>query len=174
MGTSGLSTRISLSPPHHTSLPHSLNAEPSSPSFPSPTTSKVEKLYLIHGAFCRYRSVVDMVKSWHQEKQHYSFPHPHECNPRCPSKCSGSVCSHYTQVSPTGPRDLAANRGQLTAPWAAAASCAASSPSPHSSWDVGWNPGSCLLQIRQQGRPFVLLMSMNPLSWSSFIAPSRM
>ncbi|KAJ7413065.1 Peptidase inhibitor R3HDML [Willisornis vidua] len=45
----------------------------------------------------RYRSVIDMVKSWHQEKQHYSFPHPHECNPRCPSKCSGSVCSHYTQ-----------------------------------------------------------------------------
>ncbi|XP_010119674.1 PREDICTED: peptidase inhibitor R3HDML-like, partial [Chlamydotis macqueenii] len=29
----------------------------------------------------RHRSVVDMVKSWHQEKQHYSFPHPHECNP---------------------------------------------------------------------------------------------
>ncbi|XP_009585719.1 PREDICTED: peptidase inhibitor R3HDML-like, partial [Fulmarus glacialis] len=24
----------------------------------------------------RYRSVVDMVKSWHQEKQHYSFPQP--------------------------------------------------------------------------------------------------
>ncbi|XP_065501918.1 peptidase inhibitor R3HDML [Caloenas nicobarica] len=46
----------------------------------------------------RYRSVVDMVKSWHQEKQHYSFPHSHECNPRCPSKCSGSVCSHYTQM----------------------------------------------------------------------------
>ncbi|XP_033375024.1 peptidase inhibitor R3HDML [Parus major] len=46
----------------------------------------------------RYRSVMDMVKSWHQEKQHYSFPHPRECNPRCPSKCSGSVCSHYTQM----------------------------------------------------------------------------
>ncbi|XP_074776405.1 peptidase inhibitor R3HDML [Athene noctua] len=46
----------------------------------------------------RYRSIVDMVKSWHQEKQHYSFPQPHECNPRCPSKCSGSVCSHYTQM----------------------------------------------------------------------------
>uniref|UniRef100_A0A663N0T4 R3H domain containing like n=1 Tax=Athene cunicularia TaxID=194338 RepID=A0A663N0T4_ATHCN len=29
----------------------------------------------------RYRSIVDMVKSWHQEKQHYSFPQPHECNP---------------------------------------------------------------------------------------------
>ncbi|KAF2981260.1 hypothetical protein EK904_004067 [Melospiza melodia maxima] len=46
----------------------------------------------------RYRSVLDMVKSWHQEKQHYSFPQPRECNPRCPSKCSGSVCSHYTQM----------------------------------------------------------------------------
>ncbi|KFP33588.1 Peptidase inhibitor R3HDML, partial [Colius striatus] len=54
--------------------------------------------HLTHGACCRYRSVTDMVKSWHQEKQHYSFPHPHECNPRCPSKCSGSVCSHYTQM----------------------------------------------------------------------------
>nr|XP_005491353.1 peptidase inhibitor R3HDML [Zonotrichia albicollis] len=46
----------------------------------------------------RYRSVLDMVKSWHQEKQHYSFPQPRECNPRCPSTCSGSVCSHYTQM----------------------------------------------------------------------------
>ncbi|XP_035404338.1 peptidase inhibitor R3HDML [Cygnus olor] len=46
----------------------------------------------------RYRSVVDMVRSWHREQQHYSFPHPRECNPRCPSKCSGSVCSHYTQM----------------------------------------------------------------------------
>ncbi|XP_072206515.1 peptidase inhibitor R3HDML [Excalfactoria chinensis] len=46
----------------------------------------------------RYRSVVDMVRSWHQEQQHYSFPHPRECNPRCPSKCSSSVCSHYTQM----------------------------------------------------------------------------
>ncbi|XP_029816288.1 peptidase inhibitor R3HDML [Manacus vitellinus] len=46
----------------------------------------------------RYRSVTDMVKSWHQEQQHYSFPHPRECSPRCPSKCSGSVCSHYTQM----------------------------------------------------------------------------
>lgn len=48
--------------------------------------------------FCRYRSVVDLVKSWYYEKQHYSFPYPQECNPSCPSKCSGSVCSHYTQV----------------------------------------------------------------------------
>uniref|UniRef100_A0ACB8F5N6 Peptidase inhibitor r3hdml n=1 Tax=Sphaerodactylus townsendi TaxID=933632 RepID=A0ACB8F5N6_9SAUR len=46
----------------------------------------------------RYRSVVDLVKSWYYEKQYYSFPYPHECKPRCPSKCSGSVCSHYTQM----------------------------------------------------------------------------
>lgn len=51
----------------------------------------------------RYRSVVDMVRSWHHEQQHYSFPHPRECNPRCPSKCSGSVCSHYTQVRALAP-----------------------------------------------------------------------
>lgn len=66
---------------------------------------------------------MDMVKSWHQEKQHYSFPHPRECNPRCPSKCSGSVCSHYTQVSTAAPRDPAAKGGlvQLTALLPAAA-----------------------------------------------------
>lgn len=60
---------------------------------------------------------MDMVKSWHQEKQHYSFPHPRECNPRCPSKCSGSVCSHYTQVSTAAPRHPRAKGGlvQLTA-----------------------------------------------------------
>nr|XP_056701422.1 peptidase inhibitor R3HDML [Euleptes europaea] len=46
----------------------------------------------------RYRSVVDLVKSWYYEKQHYSFPYPHECKPSCPSKCSGYVCSHYTQM----------------------------------------------------------------------------
>ncbi|XP_075428718.1 peptidase inhibitor R3HDML [Ascaphus truei] len=46
----------------------------------------------------RYRSIVDLVKAWHDERQHYSFPYPRECTPGCPSKCSGSVCSHYTQM----------------------------------------------------------------------------
>lgn len=60
---------------------------------------------------------MDMVKSWHQEKQHYSFPQPRECNPRCPSKCSGSVCSHYTQVSTATPgiQLQMGGLGQLTA-----------------------------------------------------------
>ncbi|XP_006000544.1 peptidase inhibitor R3HDML [Latimeria chalumnae] len=46
----------------------------------------------------RYRTIVDLVKPWYEEKQYYSFPYPQECNPRCPSKCSGAVCTHYTQM----------------------------------------------------------------------------
>ncbi|MFT7804700.1 peptidase inhibitor R3HDML [Arapaima gigas] len=36
----------------------------------------------------RYRSVVDLVRSWHDEKHSFSYP----------NQCSGSVCSHYTQM----------------------------------------------------------------------------
>ncbi|XP_036273815.1 peptidase inhibitor R3HDML isoform X1 [Pipistrellus kuhlii] len=46
----------------------------------------------------RYRSVVDLVKSWSEEKRHYLFPAPKDCNPQCPWRCSGPVCSHYTQM----------------------------------------------------------------------------
>ncbi|XP_077015584.1 peptidase inhibitor R3HDML [Tamandua tetradactyla] len=46
----------------------------------------------------RYRSVVDLVKSWSQEKQHYLFPTPRECTPHCLGRCRGPVCSHYTQM----------------------------------------------------------------------------
>ncbi|XP_003411772.1 peptidase inhibitor R3HDML [Loxodonta africana] len=46
----------------------------------------------------RYRSVVDLVKSWSEEKRHYLFPAPRDCNPHCPWRCSGPVCSHYTQM----------------------------------------------------------------------------
>ncbi|KAE8576425.1 hypothetical protein XENTR_v10004176 [Xenopus tropicalis] len=46
----------------------------------------------------RYRSIVDLVKGWYDERQHYSFPHPRECNPSCPNKCTGAVCTHYTQM----------------------------------------------------------------------------
>lgn len=126
------------------------------PSFPSPMTCEVEEVCLRHGTFCRYRSIVDMVKSWHQEKQHYSFPHPRECNPRCPSKCSGSVCSHYTQVSatapctPRSPQHPAASQRAAHSAWGHCSTRAASSPSPSSSWDPRPNPGSCLCRIWQQ------------------------
>ncbi|XP_041060956.1 R3H domain containing-like [Carcharodon carcharias] len=46
----------------------------------------------------RYRSILDLVRSWYEERRYYSFPYPRECNPRCPNKCSGAVCSHYTQM----------------------------------------------------------------------------
>ncbi|XP_060691893.1 peptidase inhibitor 15-like [Hemiscyllium ocellatum] len=45
-----------------------------------------------------YRSILDLVRSWYGEVRYYSFPYPRECNLRCPNKCSGAVCSHYTQM----------------------------------------------------------------------------
>ncbi|KAL2103797.1 hypothetical protein ACEWY4_000665 [Coilia grayii] len=36
----------------------------------------------------RYRSVIDLVRSWHDEKNAFSYP----------NHCSGAVCSHYTQM----------------------------------------------------------------------------
>ncbi|KAM9351051.1 peptidase inhibitor R3HDML [Symphorus nematophorus] len=36
----------------------------------------------------RYQSITDLVKSWYNERQHFSYP----------NRCSGSVCSHYTQM----------------------------------------------------------------------------
>ncbi|GCC22627.1 peptidase inhibitor 15-like [Chiloscyllium punctatum] len=45
-----------------------------------------------------YRSILDLVRSWYDEVRYYSFPYPRECNLRCPNKCRGAVCSHYTQM----------------------------------------------------------------------------
>ncbi|XP_067302247.1 R3H domain containing-like [Pseudorasbora parva] len=36
----------------------------------------------------RYRSIVDLVRSWYDERHSFSFP----------DRCSGSVCTHYTQM----------------------------------------------------------------------------
>ncbi|CAB1350017.1 unnamed protein product, partial [Coregonus sp. 'balchen'] len=36
--------------------------------------------------------------AWYDEVRDYSFPYPQECNPYCPFRCSGPVCTHYTQV----------------------------------------------------------------------------
>ncbi|KAM9856126.1 peptidase inhibitor R3HDML [Aulostomus maculatus] len=36
----------------------------------------------------RYQSITDLVRSWYNEKQNFSYP----------NRCSGSVCSHYTQM----------------------------------------------------------------------------
>ncbi|XP_060792741.1 R3H domain containing-like [Neoarius graeffei] len=36
----------------------------------------------------RYRSVIELVKSWHDEKYSFSYP----------NRCTGSICTHYTQM----------------------------------------------------------------------------
>ncbi|XP_041737260.1 cysteine-rich secretory protein LCCL domain-containing 1-like [Coregonus clupeaformis] len=38
------------------------------------------------------------VQAWYDEVGDYSFPYPQECNPYCPFRCSGPVCTHYTQL----------------------------------------------------------------------------
>uniref|UniRef100_A0A087Y638 Cysteine rich secretory protein LCCL domain containing 1 n=1 Tax=Poecilia formosa TaxID=48698 RepID=A0A087Y638_POEFO len=46
----------------------------------------------------RYRPPTSHVQAWYDEVKDYSFPYPQECNPYCPFKCSGPVCTHYTQL----------------------------------------------------------------------------
>ncbi|XP_073516011.1 cysteine-rich secretory protein LCCL domain-containing 2 isoform X2 [Phyllobates terribilis] len=46
----------------------------------------------------RYRSPAFHVQSWYDEVKDYTYPYPHECNPFCPDRCSGPMCTHYTQI----------------------------------------------------------------------------
>lgn len=46
----------------------------------------------------RYRPPTFHVQAWYDEVKDFSFSYPQECNPYCPFKCSGPVCTHYTQV----------------------------------------------------------------------------
>uniref|UniRef100_A0A3P8ULB6 Cysteine rich secretory protein LCCL domain containing 2 n=1 Tax=Cynoglossus semilaevis TaxID=244447 RepID=A0A3P8ULB6_CYNSE len=46
----------------------------------------------------RYRSPAFHVQSWYDEVKDYTYPYPHECNPWCPERCSGPMCTHYTQL----------------------------------------------------------------------------
>ncbi|KAM6225474.1 cysteine-rich secretory protein LCCL domain-containing 2 isoform 1-T1 [Rhynchocyon petersi] len=46
----------------------------------------------------RYRSPGTQVQSWYDEVKDYTYPYPHECNPWCPERCSGAMCTHYTQI----------------------------------------------------------------------------
>ncbi|XP_069369109.1 cysteine-rich secretory protein LCCL domain-containing 1 isoform X3 [Paralichthys olivaceus] len=46
----------------------------------------------------RYRPPTFHVQAWYDEVKDYSFPYPQECNPHCPFRCSGPVCTHYTQL----------------------------------------------------------------------------
>ncbi|XP_058257065.1 cysteine-rich secretory protein LCCL domain-containing 2 [Hemibagrus wyckioides] len=46
----------------------------------------------------RYRSPAYHVQTWYDEVKDYTYPYPHECNPWCPERCSGPMCTHYTQI----------------------------------------------------------------------------
>ncbi|XP_012868439.1 PREDICTED: cysteine-rich secretory protein LCCL domain-containing 2 [Dipodomys ordii] len=46
----------------------------------------------------RYRSPGFHVQSWYDEVKDYTYPYPHECNPWCPERCTGAMCTHYTQI----------------------------------------------------------------------------
>ncbi|KAM4614482.1 cysteine-rich secretory protein LCCL domain-containing 2 [Discoglossus pictus] len=46
----------------------------------------------------RYRSPAFHVQSWYDEVKDYTYPYPHECKPWCPERCSGPMCTHYTQI----------------------------------------------------------------------------
>ncbi|XP_076879413.1 cysteine-rich secretory protein LCCL domain-containing 2 [Brachyhypopomus gauderio] len=46
----------------------------------------------------RYRSPAYHVQAWYDEEKDYTYPYPHECNPWCPDRCSGPMCTHYTQL----------------------------------------------------------------------------
>ncbi|KAM6980628.1 cysteine-rich secretory protein LCCL domain-containing 2 [Aplochiton taeniatus] len=46
----------------------------------------------------RYRSPSYHVQAWYDEVKDYTYPYPHECKPWCPDRCSGPMCTHYTQL----------------------------------------------------------------------------
>ncbi|XP_012518554.1 PREDICTED: cysteine-rich secretory protein LCCL domain-containing 1 [Propithecus coquereli] len=46
----------------------------------------------------RYRPPTFHVQAWYDEVRDFTYPYEHECNPYCPFRCSGPVCTHYTQV----------------------------------------------------------------------------
>lgn len=46
----------------------------------------------------RPRSPAYHVQAWYDEVKDYTYPYPQECNPSCPDRCSGPMCTHYTQL----------------------------------------------------------------------------
>ncbi|XP_055057991.2 peptidase inhibitor 15 [Misgurnus anguillicaudatus] len=45
-----------------------------------------------------YHSIIQLVKPWYDEVKDYAFPYPRDCNPQCPMRCYGPMCTHYTQM----------------------------------------------------------------------------
>ncbi|XP_023694052.2 cysteine-rich secretory protein LCCL domain-containing 2-like isoform X2 [Paramormyrops kingsleyae] len=45
-----------------------------------------------------FQSPAFHVQAWYDEVRDYTYPYPHECRPFCPERCSGPMCTHYTQL----------------------------------------------------------------------------
>lgn len=72
---------------------------------------RFKPLRLLPIAPCRYRPPTFHVQAWYDEVKDFSFSYPQECNPYCPFKCSGPVCTHYTQVTTHGSYHLVSGGG---------------------------------------------------------------
>ncbi|MGH0161464.1 UNVERIFIED_CONTAM: hypothetical protein FKN15_061034 [Acipenser sinensis] len=46
----------------------------------------------------RFRPPTFHIQAWYDEVRDYTYPYSQECDPYCPFRCSGPVCTHYTQV----------------------------------------------------------------------------
>ncbi|CAJ0961256.1 unnamed protein product [Ranitomeya imitator] len=57
---------------------------------------RYSKYWLIR--YLQYQSILQLVKPWYDEVKDYAFPYPQDCNPRCPLRCYGPMCTHYTQM----------------------------------------------------------------------------
>ena len=61
---------------------------------------RADRAVITHLMLClRYQPPTFHVQAWYSEVKDYSYPYPQECNPYCPFRCSGPVCTHYTQVA---------------------------------------------------------------------------
>jgi len=60
----------------------------------------VHQLFALYMIVFRDRPPTFHVQAWYDEVRDFSYPYPQECNPHCPYRCSGPVCTHYTQVKP--------------------------------------------------------------------------
>ncbi|KAI1235582.1 hypothetical protein IHE44_0002463 [Lamprotornis superbus] len=65
---------------------------------PSDLIRSIGQNLAVHWGSTDSISTASDTTSWYDEVKDYTFPYPHECNPWCPDRCSGAMCTHYTQI----------------------------------------------------------------------------
>lgn len=92
------------------------------------------------------------MQSWYDEVKDYTYPYPHECNPWCPERCSGPMCTHYTQVSPEA---LAATSAQHPQTPSLTLQACSSVESLHSLITIMFPFNLVFFKVRLSGRAWV-------------------